>query len=104
MIAAAERILNIHRNFLKIAIWCLRFEDRFASMFLAGDIFALPGRHRLPRPQQLVRRLVPRHAEATEIHRAAVEEGMRTLYDDGTMKALAGITTIEEVLKVTRDV
>jgi general secretion pathway protein E len=51
-----------------------------------------------------VRRLVLRHAESNEIHRAAVEEGMRTLYDDGMTKALAGITTIEEVLKVTRDV
>jgi len=26
------------------------------------------------------------------------------MYDDGMMKALAGETTIEEVLKVTRDV
>jgi general secretion pathway protein E len=29
---------------------------------------------------------------------------MRTMYDDGMMKALAGETTIEEVLKVTREV
>jgi len=28
---------------------------------------------------------------------------MRTMYDDGMMKALAGETTIEEVLKVTHD-
>jgi general secretion pathway protein E len=51
-----------------------------------------------------MRRLVLRHAESNEIHRFAVEEGMRTLYDDGMTKALAGVTTIEEVLKVTRDV
>jgi general secretion pathway protein E len=51
-----------------------------------------------------LRRLVLRHAEVTEIHRAAVEEGMRTLYDDGMTKALAGLTTIEEVLQVTREV
>ena len=51
-----------------------------------------------------MRRLVLRHAESNEIHRFAVEEGMRTLYDDGMTKALAGITMIEEVLKVTRDV
>jgi general secretion pathway protein E len=51
-----------------------------------------------------LRRLVLRHAEAGEIHRAAVEEGMRTLYDDGVTKALAGLTTIEEVLQVTREV
>jgi general secretion pathway protein E len=51
-----------------------------------------------------VRRLVLRHAESNEIHRAAVEDGMATMYDDGMQKALAGQTTIEEVLKVTRDV
>jgi len=51
-----------------------------------------------------LRRLVLRHAEVNEIHRAAVEEGMRTLYDDGMTKALAGLTTIEEVLQVTREV
>ena len=51
-----------------------------------------------------IRRLVLNHAEAREIHRVAVEEGMRTMYHDGLLKALAGTTTVEEVLRVTRDV
>jgi general secretion pathway protein E len=51
-----------------------------------------------------LRRLVLRHAEVNEMHRAAIEEGMRTLYDDGMTKALAGLTTVEEVLQVTREV
>jgi general secretion pathway protein E len=51
-----------------------------------------------------IRRLILRHAEANELQRAAAEQGMRTMYDDGIMKALAGDTTVEEVLKVTRDV
>jgi general secretion pathway protein E len=51
-----------------------------------------------------IRRLILRHAEANELQRAAIEQGMRTMYDDGMMKALAGDTTVEEVLKVTRDV
>jgi general secretion pathway protein E len=50
-----------------------------------------------------IRRLVLRHAEANELQRAAIEHGMRTMYDDGMTKALAGETTVEEVLKVTRD-
>ena len=50
-----------------------------------------------------IRRLVLRHAEANELQRVAIESGMRSMYDDGMMKALAGETTIEEVLKVTRD-
>jgi general secretion pathway protein E len=51
-----------------------------------------------------LRRQVLRHAEAGEIHRIAAEEGMRTMYEDGIRKALAGITSIEEVLRVTRDI
>jgi general secretion pathway protein E len=51
-----------------------------------------------------IRRLVLNHAEAREIHRVAVEEGMRTMYHDGLLKAMAGTTTVEEVLRVTRDV
>jgi general secretion pathway protein E len=51
-----------------------------------------------------IRRLILRHAESHELHRAAVQEGMRAMYDDGLGKALAGVTTIEEVLQVTRDV
>ena len=50
-----------------------------------------------------IRRLILRHAEAMALHRAAVEQGMLTMYDDGIRKALAGITTVEEVLRVTRD-
>ncbi|MDB5408909.1 MAG: type secretion system protein GspE [Rhodospirillales bacterium] len=51
-----------------------------------------------------IRRLVLRHAEAREIQATAIEEGMATMYQDGILKALAGVTTIEEVLRVTRNV
>jgi general secretion pathway protein E len=51
-----------------------------------------------------IRRLILNHAEAREIHRVAVTEGMRSMYDDGVLKALAATTTMEEVLRVTRDV
>jgi general secretion pathway protein E len=51
-----------------------------------------------------IRRLILRHATATDLHHAAVGEGMRTMYQDGLLKALSGETTMEEVLRVTRDV
>ena len=50
-----------------------------------------------------VRRLVLSNAEANEIKRVAVENGMRTMFEDGIRKALAGVTTIDEVLRSTRD-
>ena len=51
-----------------------------------------------------VRRQILHHAEATELQRAALATGMRPMFHDGVGKAAAGITTIEEVLRVTREV
>jgi general secretion pathway protein E len=51
-----------------------------------------------------LRRLVLNHAETQEIEAAAVAEGMRTMFKSGLELALAGVTTIEEVLRATRSV
>jgi general secretion pathway protein E len=48
-------------------------------------------------------RLVLRRAEAREIEREAITRGMRSMLQDGVGKARAGLTTIEEVLRVTRE-
>jgi general secretion pathway protein E len=50
-----------------------------------------------------LRRLVMQRADAGDIERAARAEGMRTMYEDGLRKALAGLTTVEEVLRVTQE-
>jgi len=51
-----------------------------------------------------ITRLVLSRAEAREIQRTAVTRGMRTMFSDGLAKAQAGLTTIEEVLRATREV
>ena len=48
-----------------------------------------------------LRRMVLKHADAGELQAAAQKEGMDTMYEDGLRKAVAGLTTIEEVLRVT---
>ena len=50
-----------------------------------------------------LRRGVMRHAGMGELEQLARDAGMRTMYEDGIAKALAGLTTIEEVLRVTED-
>jgi general secretion pathway protein E len=50
-----------------------------------------------------IRRLVMQQATSGEIHEQAIREGMRTMYQDGLMKCLQGVTTIEEVLRVTQE-
>ncbi|MCC7046310.1 MAG: type II secretion system ATPase GspE [Alphaproteobacteria bacterium] len=49
-----------------------------------------------------IRRLILERSDAIEIERAARGEGMRTMREDGLAKALAGQTTLEEVLRVTQ--
>jgi type IV pilus assembly protein PilB len=50
-----------------------------------------------------IQQLIVAHATTTEIQKKAVEQGMITMRQDGYLKALQGITTIEEVNRVTAD-
>ncbi len=50
-----------------------------------------------------LRKLIMAHAEAGAIQKLAVEEGMSTMFENGLTKAIQGVTTIEEVLRVTSE-
>ena len=50
-----------------------------------------------------IRRLILAHADGTKIQSTAHEEGMDTMKIDGLKKALRGITSIEEVTRVTQE-
>lgn len=49
-----------------------------------------------------MRELVSRKAETDELTALALKEGMTTMYDDGIDKITRGLTTIEEILRVTK--
>ena len=49
-----------------------------------------------------IKNLILRTSDANTVKREAVEQGMITLRQDGTQKVLDGITTIEEVFRVTQ--
>lgn len=50
-----------------------------------------------------IQRLIVNRATSSEIQRQAVAEGMITMRQDGYLKALQGVTTLEEVNRVTAD-
>ena len=50
-----------------------------------------------------LRRMILDRADASALQEAAVANGMRVLFDNGMEKAVAGLTSIEEVLQATRD-
>ncbi len=50
-----------------------------------------------------IRQLVLKNVDSNTIKRAAVDKGMLTLRDDGADKIIRGMTTIEEVMRVTQE-
>ena len=50
-----------------------------------------------------IRRLVLKREDAGVLQNQARRAGMRTMYEDGLMKALRGVTTLEEVLRVAEE-
>jgi general secretion pathway protein E len=48
-------------------------------------------------------RVIMAGADATVLHAAARRQGMTTLYEDGLRKVVQGVTSMEEVLRVTQD-
>jgi len=51
---------------------------------------------------EAIERLILRRASTGEIREQAIAEGMRTLRQDALVKAAAGVTTVEEVVRLTQ--
>jgi type II secretion system protein E len=51
---------------------------------------------------EAIRELILSHASSQQIKHKAIAQGMRTLRQDGLQKVLMGLTTYEEVLRVTQ--
>ena len=50
-----------------------------------------------------IRQAIMEHIDASDIQKIAVKGGMTTMLQDGFQKALAGITTLEEILRVIHE-
>jgi general secretion pathway protein E len=50
-----------------------------------------------------LRKLIMSHQEAGIIQKQAIEEGMTTMFDNGLSKVVQGVTTLEEVMRVTSE-
>jgi general secretion pathway protein E len=83
----------------EITLWHAKGCKDCANTGYTGRISIL---EMLPISDEL-RSLVMKHATATDLRAEAIREGMLTMYEDGLRKALKGVTTFEEVLRVTRE-
>ncbi|MGR9101156.1 MAG: type II secretion system ATPase GspE [Gammaproteobacteria bacterium] len=50
-----------------------------------------------------IRKLIMAHEESGKLNQLAIEEGMLSMRKDGVAKAVQGITTLEEVIRVTTE-
>ncbi|MGH3022583.1 MAG: GspE/PulE family protein [Gaiellaceae bacterium] len=58
------------------------------------------GIYQLMAMNEEVSRLAAQHASREELERAALETGMKTLWDDGLGKVISGLTSLEELARV----
>ena len=61
------------------------------------------GIHEVMNVSEEIQKLIVAHATSAEIQRKAQEQGMVTMRQDGYLKVLQGLTTLEEVNRVTSD-
>ncbi len=52
---------------------------------------------------EIIRKQIMAHEEAGVIQKQAIKDGMLTMYEDGVLKALEGISSLEEILRVTTE-
>jgi type II secretory ATPase GspE/PulE/Tfp pilus assembly ATPase PilB-like protein len=50
-----------------------------------------------------IKSMIAKRSESAEIKAKAMSAGMTTMIQDGIIKAIAGITTIEEVFRATKE-
>ena len=61
------------------------------------------GIHELFLVDEAMRSAILQGQDASALQQLAVKQGMYTLYDDGLRKVAAGVTSLDEVLRVTQD-
>ena len=61
------------------------------------------GIHEVLEMNDEIRQLIMHHSDASDVRKAAIKGGMVPMLEDGIQKAIQGVTTIEEVLRVFHD-
>ena len=82
---------------------CTIYQHRGCDQCNQSGYSGRTGIHELFLLDELMHRVIMDGADATTLHTSARQQGMVTLYEDGLRKVVSGVTSIEEVLRVTQD-
>jgi len=61
------------------------------------------GIHEVLKMSETIKRLLMSNATSDDVEKQAKKEGMLTMFEDGIIKCVQGITSIEEILRVTKE-
>jgi type II secretory ATPase GspE/PulE/Tfp pilus assembly ATPase PilB-like protein len=92
--AIPEEILDDHRDF---------FQGKGCTACHDTGYLGRMGIYEILEMSDFIREAIMRRADASEVKKIAVKNGMTTLLEDGFQKAVAGETTIEEILRVIHE-
>ena len=92
--------LNISEDDLRRASIC---EGVGCEKCLETGYYGRTGIYEILRTSEKIKRTILTTSDANIIKRAACDEGMKTLRQDGADKILKGVSTTEEILRVTQE-
>jgi type IV pilus assembly protein PilB len=93
----AEKVVDQKADWSKISFWRPKGDNPEDSF--KGRI----GIHEILKVTPTIKDLILKAKSASEIEDQAKKEGMMTMIEDGIFKAILGVTTIEEVLRVVSE-
>ncbi len=82
-----------------LQLWRAKQADPCAANPYKGRI----GIYEVLTSSETIQKMITSHATSDELQQQAIKDGMITMQQDGFVKALQGLTTIEEILRVTRE-
>jgi general secretion pathway protein E len=82
---------------------CVVYQAQGCEACMKTGYLGRTGIHELFVLDNEMHRIIMEGSDAAILHAAARQQGMITLYEDGLRKVLQGVTSMEEILRVTRD-
>ena len=95
-LAKARMSANVAETSQEIVLYRKRGCSRCGNTGYKGRI----GIFQLLTMSETIERLAVEKASRDQIEKAALQEGMRTMWDDGLSKVMAGVTSLEELARV----
>lgn len=83
----------------KLNMWRVKQDDSCKGTGFKGRV----GIYEVLQNTEKIQQLITARATSTQIQEQAIKEGMVTMQQDGFVKAMQGMTTIEEIMRSTRE-